>query len=184
MAKKVSPVPKGYRTATPCLVVTDVNAAVEFYSNAFEASVLTLTNDPTNTVPVHAAIKVGNSIIVLQVESPEAGIFAPVSLGNQGSQTHLYVEDFDSFWSTALGNGATPVADPVDAYWGDRTATLIDPFGHCWTVASRVEHVSRQEVQARSAAIYLPAAVVEPVTELEMPAQPVLEGEFDQDIAA
>lgn len=184
MAKKVSPVPKGYRTATPCLVVTDVNAAVEFYNCAFQASVLTLTNDPTDTIPVHATIKVGNSIILLQMESPESGIFAPVSLGRQGSQTHLYVEDVDGFWSIALANGATPVVEPVDAYWGDRSATLVDPFGHCWTVASRIEHVSREEVQKRSAALFLPAAVADYATELEIPVEALLEGEFDQVIAA
>jgi PhnB protein len=184
MNKKVSPVPKGYRTATPCLVVTDINSAIEFYSNAFEASTLTLTNDPTNTIPVHAAIKVGNSIIVLQAENPEAGVFAPVTLGSRGSQTHLYLEEVDGFWTTALAGGAIAVVEPVDAYWGDRTATLVDPFGHCWTIASRIEHVSREEVQKRSAAIFLPEVLTESAMGFEMPAELELEGEFSQEIAA
>ena len=71
MTKKVSPIPKGYRTATPCLVVADVTAAIDFYSNAFAATTLSLTNDPTNTLPVHATIKIGNSIVVLQRKQPK-----------------------------------------------------------------------------------------------------------------
>ena len=184
MTKKVSPIPKGYRTATPCLVVADVTAAIDFYSNAFAATTLSLTNDPTNTLPVHATIKIGNSIVVLQKEATEAGIFSPATLGSVGSQIHLYVEDIDGFWATAVSGGAYAITEPVDAYWGDRTASLTDPFGHVWSVASRIEHVSREEIQRRSAAIFLPDAVTENTILAETPVEIVAEGEYAQDIAA
>ena len=156
MVQKVSPIPKGYRTATPCLVVNGIEQAVDFYATAFAASTLTLTNDPTDSYVLHATIKIGNSIIVLQQESVEMGVLSPVTLGNSGGQTHLYVEDIDTLWLNALEAGAISIIEPVNAYWGDRTATLIDPFGHRWSLASRVERVSAEDIKARSAALFNP----------------------------
>jgi len=166
MAQKGSPVPKGYRTATPCLVVDGIEQAIDFYSRAFNATTLTLTNDPSDTYAVHATIKIGNSIIVLQQESPEFGVLSPASLGNNGSQTHLYVEDVDVLWSSALAVGSVAISEPINTYWGDRSATLLDPFGHRWSLASRVEHVSRDDIRKRSAALYFPVESTVTVEEI------------------
>jgi PhnB protein len=156
MAQKVAPVPKGYRTATPCLIVNGVEAAIDFYTYAFDATTLSTICDPTESFVIHANIKIGNSIIVLQQESAEIGILSPVTLGNNGSQVHLYVEDVDFLWTSAVESGAIAIAEPMDTYWGDRTGTLLDPFGHRWSLASRVEHVSREESRKRAAALYDP----------------------------
>ncbi len=166
MVQKVSPVPKGYRTATPCLIVNGIEQAIDFYSLAFNATTLTLTTDPSDTYVVHATIKIGNSIIVLQPESPELGILSPTSLGNNGSQTHLYVEDVDTVWANALAVGAVVISEPVNTYWGDRSGTLLDPFGHRWSLASRVEHVSRDDIKKRSAALFIPVESAEVIQEI------------------
>ena len=159
MARKVSPIPKGYRTATPCLIVNGIAQAVDFYSTAFNAQTLSLINDVTDTYPVYATIKIGNSMIALQQEVIETGVLSPLSLGNNGSQTNLYIEDIDSLWESALSAGAISISEPVDAYWGDRTATLVDPFGHRWSLASRVEHVSSEAIKQRVNELYYPASV-------------------------
>ena len=158
MTKKVAAVPKGYRTATPCLTVNGVEIATDFYQRAFGAVILTQSYDPTETCVVHATIKIGNSIISLNEEIPEIGVLSPASLGNNGSQIHLYVANVDELWMDAITAGAVQVASPVDVYWGDRIGTLVDPFGHRWSLASRVERVSGDELHKRVASLYLSTA--------------------------
>ncbi len=157
MSKKVAAVPKGYRTATPCLIVNGVELAIDFYQRAFGATIETRTYDPTETTLIHATIKIGNSIILLTQETPVLGSFSPATLGNNGSQIHLYVKDVEQLWDNAIAEGAVELSSLSDAYWGDRVGTLIDPFGHRWSLASRVEHVSKDEVQKRAASLFMPA---------------------------
>lgn len=164
MVKKVNPVPKGYRTVTPNLVVTDVALAIDFYARAFDAQCLTQTNDATDRYAIQATVKIGNSIVILQSEAPELGILSPVSLGSTAGHQHLYLDAIDLVWATALEAGATAISEPVDMYWGDRTAMLVDVFGHRWSLASRVEHVAKADVQKRFEALYV-TTPVEEVTE-------------------
>ena len=166
MTQKVAPVPKGYRTATPCLIVNGVDAAIEFYAYAFGANTLTLTLDPTDSYGVHATIKIGNSIVVLQQEQAELGILSPLALGNNGSQVHLYVEDVDTLWNSAIESGAYSISEPTDTYWGDRNGILVDPFGHRWSLATRVEHVSKEESRKRAEALYGVEEAAEVVEEI------------------
>ncbi len=154
MTKKVTAVPKGYRTATPCLTVNGIEQALDFYQRAFAATVLSRTTDPTDSVVVHATIKIGNSIISLNQEFPEISVYSPASLGNNGSQIHLYIPDVEELWALAISAGALEVTPLVDAYWGDRMGTLVDPFGHRWSLATRVEHVSGGELHKRAASLY------------------------------
>jgi PhnB protein len=156
MVKKVNPIPKGYRTATPCLIVNSIEHAIDFYAQAFDATLLTQTSDPSDSYAVQATVKIGNSIVILQQEAIEFGLLSPLSQPNSGSQLHLYVEDVDVLWSKALAVGAIAISDPVDTYWGDRTGVLLDTFGHRWSLASRVEFVSKDEVKKRYAALYAP----------------------------
>ena len=95
MSKKVSPIPRGYRTATPCLTVISVDSAVAFYQAAFNAEVLNSHLSADDSITVHATIKIGNSMIVLNQEAPEQGILSPLSTGVSGSQMHLYVDDVE-----------------------------------------------------------------------------------------
>jgi PhnB protein len=152
MSKKVSPIPRGYRTATPCLTVINVDSAVAFYQAAFNADVLNSHLSADDSITVHATIKIGNSMIVLNQEAAEQNILSPLSTGVSGSQIHLYVDDVDASWNRAVEAGAQ-IRNPLfDAYWGDRTGLLADNDGHIWSIASKIENVSKDEINNRSKA--------------------------------
>ncbi len=152
MSKKISPIPRGYRTATPCLTVISVDSAVAFYQAAFNAEVLSSHFSADGAITIHATIKIGNSMIVLNQEAPEQGILSPLSTGVSGSQIHLYVDDVDASWNRAVEAGAQ-IRNPLfDAYWGDRTGLLADNDGHIWSIASKIENVSKDEMNKRSKA--------------------------------
>ena len=152
VSKKVSPIPRGYRTATPCLTVFDIDAAIAFYQAAFGAEILSRQYGADAGVALQATIKVGNSIIVLNREAPELGMLSPASLGASVSQIHLYVNDVDMSWERAVEAGAQVVTPLYDAYWGDRTGTLVDGNGYLWSIASKIENVSQEEIRRRAAA--------------------------------
>ncbi len=108
---------------------------------------------------MHATVKIGNSIVALNCEAPEQGIFAPATLGGSQGQVHLYVEDVDAVWERAIEAGALVRAPLFDAYWGDRTGMLVDHEGHLWSLASKIENVSQDEIRQRAVA----SLQVEPV---------------------
>ena len=152
MSKKVSPIPRGYRTATPCLTVNDVDSAVAFYQAAFGAELLTRHTIEDEFVAVHSTIKIGNSIIALNQEDPEYGILSPLTTNVSAGQTHLYLDDVDASWNRAVEAGATVRTPLFDAYWGDRTGILVDGNGHLWSLASKIENLSQQEIGNRARA--------------------------------
>lgn len=154
MTKKVSPIPRGYRTATPCLTVFDIDSAVAFYQAAFGAELLTRHIGANQPVAVQATIKVGNSIIALNKEMPELGIVSPASLGARINQVHLYVDDVDTSWERAVEAGAQVHTPLYDAYWGDRTGMLMDGNGYLWSMASKLENVAQDEIARRARAWY------------------------------
>lgn len=168
MSKKVSPIPRGYRTATPCLTVDGVDEAVAFYRAAFDAELLTRQTASDDTFAVHATVKIGNSIVALNQEVPAAGILSPRNSGVCGAQIHLYVDDVDAIWNRAVEAGADVRASLYNAYWGDKTGLLADKDGHLWSLASKVENVSQEEVSERAKAIaseYTAAPVAETALE-------------------
>jgi len=155
MSKKVSPIPRGYRTATPCLTVNGIDSAVAFYEAAFAAKLVTRHTGASEEAAIHATIKIGNSMIALNQEVTDQGILSPVSSGSITSQIHLYVDDVDSLWNRAIEAGAI-IRNPLfDAYWGDRTGMLIDPDGHIWSIASKIENLSQQEISNRAKPVNL-----------------------------
>ena len=158
VSKKVSPIPRGYRTATTCLTVIDVDTAVAFYQAAFAAELLTRHTGASEEFAIHATVKIGNSIIALNQEAPELGILSPLSLGASAGQVHLYVDDVDASWERAVEAGALVHTPLYDAYWGDRTGILADGNGHLWSIASKIENVSQDEIAERAR-----AAVAAPV---------------------
>ena len=160
MSKKVSPIPRGYRTATPCLTVNGVDEAVAFYRAAFDAELLTRQVGADESTAVHATIKIGNSIIALNQQAPESGTWSPADSGVSGSQIHLYVDDVDVNWNRAVEAGAVVNTPLYDAYWGDRTGSLLDKNGHVWSIASKIENVSQDEVSARAKAAFAPYTAV------------------------
>ena len=146
----VKPIPEGYHSVTPYLVVRDAARAIDFYTQAFGAKELFRMEAPDNKIG-HAEIKIGDSPVMLADENPGRGAKSPESFG--GSPVHLmiYVEDVDTVFKRSLAAGARETQPLKNQFYGDRSGTLTDPFGHSWTVATHVEDVAPEEMQRRAA---------------------------------
>ncbi|MDP9423857.1 MAG: VOC family protein [Pseudomonadota bacterium] len=141
------PIPDGYNSVTPYLIVDDAERALEFYKTAFGA-------EEKFRLPMagkigHAEIKIGDSFVMLADEFPEMGHLGPNSRGGPTSSIVLYVEDVDSSFKKALEAGAKEQRPVENQFWGDRMGTLTDPFGHQWSLATHVEDVPEAEMQTR-----------------------------------
>jgi PhnB protein len=147
----VKPIPDGYHTATPYLIVKDAGRALEFYKKAFGATELMRLEGPDGKIG-HAEICIGDSPIMLADEFPDMGYRSPQALGGSPISICLYVEDVDALFQQALAAGATVVRPVKDQFYGDRSGTLSDPFGHVWTIATHKEDLSPEEVRRRSEA--------------------------------
>ncbi len=158
MAKKIAPVPKGYRTATQVLIVRNATAALEFYKAVFSATVGPIAYAPDGVTVLQADMKIGNSVLRVGDEMPEFGIVSPATLGGSSAPVHLYVEAVDDLWHKAIEAGATIATPLADAYWGERYGRFVDPFGHVWAVAQRIEALSASELAARAQAAFGPVA--------------------------
>lgn len=148
---KVTPIPKGYHTATPYLTVKGAAEAIEFYKRAFGAEEAFRMPGPEGKI-VHAEIIIGNSHLMLADESNNAETRAPQTLKGTSSGVFLYVEDVDATFQQALKAGAKQNQAVEDMFWGDRFGKLTDPYGHVWMLATHVEDVSPAEMQKRMAA--------------------------------
>ncbi|MGA2963361.1 MAG: VOC family protein [Candidatus Korobacteraceae bacterium] len=148
MAGKVKPVPDGFHTATPYLIVKGAAKAIEFYKQAFGATELERMEMPDGKI-AHAEIKIGDSIIMLGDEAPQHGTRSPQSLGGSPCGLYLYVEDVDATFNRAISVGATVTMAVRDQFYGDRNGSLVDPFGHTWYVATRKENLSMDEIRQR-----------------------------------
>src|ERR1700682_774933 len=127
----VKPIPDGYHTATPYLIVHDAAGAIEFYKKAFGATELMRLAGPGGKVG-HAEIKIGDSPIMLADEFPDMGVRGPQALGGSAVGILLYIEDVDAMFSRALAAGAKVIKPLQNQFYGDRSGTLADPFGHLW----------------------------------------------------
>jgi PhnB protein len=145
MAKAI---PDGYHTVTPYLIVKGAAQALDFYKNAFGATELFRMDAPGGRIG-HAEIKIGDSVMMLADESPEMGYRGPRSLGGAAVSTMLYVEDVDDRFNRAVAAGAKVQRPLANQFYGDRSGTLEDPFGHVWTIATHVEDVPPDEIQRR-----------------------------------
>lgn len=148
----VKPIPDGYATVTPYLTVHDAAGAIAFYEQAFGATELMRLADPSGKL-AHAEIKIGNSLIMLSDEFPEMGGRSAQELGGTPVSLMLYVEDVDTLFRQAIATGATEIRPVENQFYGDRAGTLSDPFGHVWTLATHVEDVSMEEINARFSAL-------------------------------
>ena len=146
----VKPIPDGYSTATPYLIVKDAARAIEFYKQAFAATELMRFADPSGKIG-HAEIKIGNSPIMLADEHPDMGYRSPLSLGGTPVSILLYVPDVDALFARAVAAGATVKRPVKDQFYGDRSGTVEDPFGHVWILTTHVEDVSPEEMRRRMA---------------------------------
>ena len=148
---RVNPVPQGFHTVTPHLVCAGAAEAIEFYKKAFGATELMRFVDPSGKVG-HAEIKIGNSPIMMAEEFPEMGARSPQSYGGSPISILLYVEDVDARFSQAVAAGAKVSMPVKDQFYGDRSGTLTDPFGHVWTIATHKADVSLEEMRKHMAA--------------------------------
>ena len=156
MARATRPIPEGYHTITPHLVVRDAGAAIEFYTRAFGATERSRSVGPDGTSILHAELRIGDSALFLLDESPAWGTKSPLSLGGSPVTIHLYVEDVDAVFERAMRAGAEVTMPVADQFWGDRYGKLVDPFGHHWSIATHVEDLSPQELARRQAAAFKP----------------------------
>lgn len=147
MTSQVKPVPDGFHTITAHLTVRDANRAIEFYKKAFVAEVLGVAPAPGGKV-MHALLKIGDSMLMLNDEFPEyGGDAAPKSTGGTGVTLHIYIDNVDSAWERAVSAGASVKMPLMDMFWGDRYGTVMDPFGHKWSLATHVRDMSPEEMQ-------------------------------------
>jgi PhnB protein len=146
----VKPIPDGYYTVTPYLVVRGGAEAIEFYKKAFNATEIDRMLAPGGKLG-HAEIQIGNSRLMLSDEMPEMGAKAPETLGGSPVGICLYVEDADAIFKQALAAGAKEERPMKDQFYGDRSGTVRDPFGHQWTISTHIEDVSPEEMGRRMA---------------------------------
>ncbi|MGH2355525.1 MAG: VOC family protein [Chloroflexota bacterium] len=153
MAQSVRPIPEGYHSLTPDIVVRGAAEAIEFYKRAFGAQELARMPTPDGKLVLHAELKIGDSVLMLSDEFPEmGGCRAPEALGGTTMALHLYVEDVDTVFQRALDAGAQVSMPLENMFWGDRYGKVTDPFGHQWSIATHVEDPTEEEMQKRMAA--------------------------------
>lgn len=146
MAKAI---PEGYHSVTPYLIIDGAAKALDFYKKAFGATEVMRMEDPKGRIG-HAEIKIGDSHVMLADEYPEMGYRGPSSLGGAGVSLMVYVDDVDATFRQALAAGAQELQPLKDQFYGDRSGTLKDPFGHVWTIATHVEDVPPAEMERRA----------------------------------
>jgi uncharacterized glyoxalase superfamily protein PhnB len=152
MADTVKRVPEDFHTITPHLVVRDAVRAVDFYRRAFGAVELFRNLAPDGQRVMHCELLLGDSRFLIHDEFPERGLLSPLGLKGTAVTLHLYVEDVDRIFQQAVDAGAEAVMPIADCFWGDRYGILRDPFGHSWSVASRLEDLSPTDLQERGKA--------------------------------
>lgn len=154
MSSKVKPVPDGYHTVTPYLSVEGASAALAFYKKAFGAVEVLRMDMPGGKIG-HAEIEIEGSRIMLAdffPEMPDSITRPPTQLKGTSGGLNVYVPDVDAVFARAVEAGATVKRPVKTQFYGDRSGTLEDPFGHLWTLATHVEDVSPEELKRRASA--------------------------------
>ncbi|MBI5343137.1 MAG: VOC family protein [Deltaproteobacteria bacterium] len=162
IVRKVEPIPKGFHTVTPCLMVRGADRAIEFYKKAFGAEVLDRMTGPDGKSVVHAQIRIGNSFLFLGDEIPGMGSGAPEKYGGSPASLHLYVEDVDAAFDRAVAAGAKVRMPVADMFWGDRYCKVADPFGYEWGLGTRKEELTPDEIRRGAEEFFRKQAAGEP----------------------
>jgi uncharacterized glyoxalase superfamily protein PhnB len=145
----VKRVPAGYHRVTPHLTVRNAAAMIEFYKKAFGAVEKRRAPGPDGQSIMHAEIRIGDSVVFLNDEFPEVGAVSPLETQGTSVTLHIYVDDADRQFQQALDAGAEEVIPLADQFWGDRYGVVKDPSGHLWSIGSRLEELSPQEMLER-----------------------------------
>jgi PhnB protein len=144
---EVKPIPEGYHSLTPYLIIDGAAKALEFYTKAFGATELFRMEHEGKIG--HAEMKIGDSPFMLADENAQMGFKGPKALGGTPVSLMIYVDDVDTTFKQALEAGGVEMKPLQDQFYGDRSGTLTDPFGHVWTVATHKEDVSPEEIDKR-----------------------------------
>ena len=144
----VKPIPDGYENAIPYLTVDDGKGAIEFYKRAFGATESSSMPAPDGRI-AHAELRIGDALIMLSDAFPQFAARTPKALGGTTAALFLYADDVDAVVQKAAEAGATITMEPADQFWGDRLGQVTDPFGHVWQIATHVEDVTPEEMEAR-----------------------------------
>ena len=151
MAEKVKPIPDGYHAITPYLSIKGASDAIEFYKKAFGATEVLRMAQPDGRIG-HAELQIGDSKIMLADEHPEMDFRSPRAIGGTPVMRHLYVEHVDTVVGRAIASGAKALRPVQDQFYGDRSGSVVDPYGHIWHVATHKEDLSMEEIGKRAAA--------------------------------
>ncbi|HEV2613310.1 MAG TPA: VOC family protein [Gammaproteobacteria bacterium] len=149
MTKAVKAIPEGYTSITPYIIVKNASDAIEFYKKAFDAKELHRMAGEDGKI-MHAEIQIGNARLMLADEFPEMKCFGPKTSGETPVLICLYVNDVDHTFDAAVKAGATVVRPLKDQFYGDRIGWITCPFGHSWSIATRVEDLSHEEIAERA----------------------------------
>jgi PhnB protein len=143
------PIPDGYHTLTPYLAVDDAAAAIEYYMQAFGAKERVRMDGPDGKI-AHAELEIGDSLVMLSDPFAQSDTRSPKELGGTTGGVFMYVEDVDKTVEKAVEAGATVTMEIADQFWGDRFGSIVDPFGHHWSIATHVEDVPPDEMAERA----------------------------------
>jgi PhnB protein len=147
---KVKPIPDGYRSVTPYLFIKGAAEAIEYYKDIFGAKEIMRMPGPEGKI-AHAELQIGDSLIMLADEAPQIGAKSPATLNATTGCLHVYVEDVDGVVKKAVGANAKLVQQVKDQFYGDRTGTITDPYGHMWSLATHFEDVTPEQMKERLA---------------------------------
>ena len=155
MSTPVAPIPEGFRSVTPHIVVKDARAALDFYKAAFGAEELCFVPGPGGEGCTHAEFKIGDSMLMLaqEMEGMEHWL-SPETHGGTTVALHIYTEDTDAAFQRAVDAGGAPGMPPMDMFWGDRYARVTDPFGHEWSLATHMKDLTPEQIQAGQEAFF------------------------------
>ena len=145
------PIPQGFHTIAPHIVVTDGVKAIELFKQAFGASELSRLMTPDGKGLMHAQLKIGNSMLMLASEFPP-NVLSPKSRGGTSVFLHIYTEDADATFAQAVKAGCTVKMPMTDMFWGDRYGLVEDPFGHQWSIATHKHDYSQEQIAANAKA--------------------------------
>jgi len=148
------PIPTGFHSITPHLVIRNAARAIDFYKEAFGAKELSRMPGPDGKSIMHAEIKIGDSIVMIGEEHPEYGCKSPQQLSGTPVGVHLYVENADDVFQRAVKAGAQPMMPVEDMLWGDRYGKIKDPFGHEWSIATHKRDLTMEEMQKGAAEMF------------------------------
>ena len=129
------PIPEGFHSVTPSLVVSNAKEALTFYKKAFDAKEIYQFPTPDGKI-LHSMIQIGDSFVMLSDEFPSMGMRSPLTIGGTPITLHIYVEDADKIFNQAVSVGAVVTMPMMNVFWGDRYGIVMDPYGHSWGIAT------------------------------------------------